>query len=100
MKQRRTFSREFELEAVRLVRDRGVSVARAARDLETHDGPKYREQVNCKSTRRRRRPLAPWGEWPECRKITERVQPGSASISARRAGSSSPRDPDHASRIA
>ena len=34
--QRRKFSREFKLEAVRLVRDRGVSVAQAARDLEVH----------------------------------------------------------------
>jgi transposase len=29
---RRSFSREFRLEAVRLVRERGVSVAQAARD--------------------------------------------------------------------
>ena len=29
---RRTFSREFKLEAVRLVRDRGVAVAQACRD--------------------------------------------------------------------
>ena len=34
--QRRKFSREFKLEAVRLVRDRGVSAAQAARDLEVH----------------------------------------------------------------
>ncbi len=31
---RRKFSREFKLEAVRLVRDRGVAVAQACRDLE------------------------------------------------------------------
>src|SRR4249919_1442066 len=31
---RRSFSREFKLEAVRLVRERGVSVAQAARDLD------------------------------------------------------------------
>lgn len=31
---RRLFSREFKLEAVRLVRERGVSVAQACRDLE------------------------------------------------------------------
>jgi hypothetical protein len=30
---RRTFSREYKLEAVRLVRERGVSVAQASRDL-------------------------------------------------------------------
>ena len=32
MAQRRSFSREFKLEAVRLVKDRGVSVAQAGRD--------------------------------------------------------------------
>ena len=31
--QRRKFSREFKLEAVRLIKDRGVTVAQAARDL-------------------------------------------------------------------
>lgn len=35
--QRRKFSREFKLEAVKLVRDRGVSVAQAARDLDLHE---------------------------------------------------------------
>ena len=34
---RRSFSREFKVEAVRLVRDRGVSVAQAARDLDVHE---------------------------------------------------------------
>ncbi len=34
---RRTFSREYKLEAVRLVRDRGVSVAQASRDLGVHE---------------------------------------------------------------
>ena len=33
---RRSFSREFKVEAVRLVRERGVSVAQAARDLDLH----------------------------------------------------------------
>jgi len=33
---RRSFSREFKLEAVRLVKERGVSVAQAARDLDVH----------------------------------------------------------------
>jgi transposase len=33
---RRTFSKEFKLEAVRLVRERGVAVAQAARDLDVH----------------------------------------------------------------
>ncbi len=31
--QRRIFSREYKLEAVKLVRERGVAVAQAARDL-------------------------------------------------------------------
>ncbi len=31
---RRKFSREFKLEAVKLVRERGVSVAQACRDLD------------------------------------------------------------------
>ncbi len=35
--QRRKFSREFKFEAVKLVRDRGLSVAQAARDLDVHD---------------------------------------------------------------
>lgn len=35
--QRRRFSREFKLEAVRLVQDRGVAVAQAGRDLDVHE---------------------------------------------------------------
>lgn len=35
--QRRKFSREFKLEAVRLVRERGVAVAQTARDLDVHE---------------------------------------------------------------
>jgi transposase len=35
--QRRSFSREFKVEAVRLVRERDVSVAQAARDLDVHE---------------------------------------------------------------
>lgn len=34
---RRQFTREFKIEAVRLVRERGVSVAQAARDLDVHE---------------------------------------------------------------
>lgn len=33
---RRTFSREYKLEAVKLIRERGVSVAQSARDLDVH----------------------------------------------------------------
>lgn len=35
--QRRKFSRELKLEAVRLVRECGVAVAQAARDLDVHE---------------------------------------------------------------
>jgi transposase len=35
--QRRRFSREFKVEAVRLVRERGVSVAQASRDIDVHE---------------------------------------------------------------
>ena len=35
--ERRMFAREFKIEAVRLIRERGVSVAQAARDLEIHE---------------------------------------------------------------
>jgi transposase len=35
--QRRKFSREYKLEAVRLIKDRGVAVAQAARDLDLHE---------------------------------------------------------------
>ena len=34
---RRVFGREFKVEAVRLVRERGVSVAQASRDLDVHE---------------------------------------------------------------
>ncbi len=35
--QRRRFGSEFKIAAVRLVRERGVSVAQAARDVEVHE---------------------------------------------------------------
>ena len=35
--QRRKFSREFKVEAVKLVRERGVSAAQAGRDLDVHE---------------------------------------------------------------
>ena len=37
MGDRRRFAREFKLEAVKLVRERGVSVAQVARDLDVHE---------------------------------------------------------------
>ena len=35
---RRQYTREFKLEAVRLIRERGVSVTQAARDLDVGEG--------------------------------------------------------------
>jgi transposase len=35
--QRRKFSREYKLEAVKLVKERGVTFAQAARDLDVHE---------------------------------------------------------------
>src|SRR3954471_16017364 len=35
--QRRKFSREYKIEAIKLVRERGVSVAQAGRDLGIHE---------------------------------------------------------------
>lgn len=35
--QRRKFGREFEVEAVRLIKDRGVAVAQVVRDLDVHE---------------------------------------------------------------
>ncbi len=37
MAARRKFSREFKLEAIRLVEKRGVTVVQAARDLDVHE---------------------------------------------------------------
>jgi hypothetical protein len=37
--ERRRFTREFKIEAVKLVRERGVSVRQAARDLNVRQGP-------------------------------------------------------------
>jgi transposase len=42
--ERRRFTREFKLEAVRLVTERGVTIAQAARDLEV-SGPVLRRWV-------------------------------------------------------
>lgn len=37
MERRRTFSREYKLEAVKLVTERGVAVTQAAKDLDVHE---------------------------------------------------------------
>ena len=45
--QRRKFSREFKIEAVRLVRERGVSVAQASRDIDVHESNCSRPTFGC-----------------------------------------------------
>ena len=37
MAKRRQFSKEFKSEAVRLVRERGIPIVQAARDLDIHE---------------------------------------------------------------
>ena len=44
---RRTFAREFNLEAVKLVRERGMTVAQAARDLGVHGNVLRRWEREC-----------------------------------------------------
>ena len=44
--QRRKFAREFKLEAVKLVRGRGVAVAQAARDLEFEQAAYLRDRID------------------------------------------------------
>jgi transposase-like protein len=41
--QRRKFSREYKLEAVKLVNERGVAVAQAARDLDAKTAHRHRK---------------------------------------------------------
>lgn len=53
---RRQFSREFKVEAVRLVRERGVSVAQAARDLDLGLGERSGVEL-LKSIARAHRPI-------------------------------------------
>lgn len=42
---RRQFSQEFKVEAVKLVTERGVAVAQAARDLDVHE-----TRLRCRSS--------------------------------------------------
>lgn len=57
--QRRKFSREFKLEAVRLIKDRGVAAAQAARDLDLHENVlrKWVREVLSSAGRRRPEPI-------------------------------------------
>jgi transposase len=45
--QRRRFGPEFKIEAVRLIKDRGMSVAQAAWDLDVHENvlPKWVKEL-------------------------------------------------------
>lgn len=52
-----TFSREFKLEAVNLVRDRGVKIAQASRDLEVHENVLRECSENWGKTRSTRFPV-------------------------------------------
>ena len=54
--QRRKFSREFKIEAVRLVRERGVSVAQASRDIDVHETFFANGRRNLAQIQRRRFP--------------------------------------------
>src|SRR5882762_5730156 len=55
---RRRFSREFNIEAVKLVRERGVSAAQAARDRDVHENVlrKWVKEFGQVLQRRSRRP--------------------------------------------
>ena len=50
--QRRKFSREFKLEAVRMIRERGVTIAQASRDLDVHANVlrKWVRELACSAT--------------------------------------------------
>jgi transposase len=50
---RRQFTREFKIEAVRLVRERGVSVAQVSRDLDVHENV-LRKWISLMMTRAKR----------------------------------------------
>ena len=56
---RRQFSREFKLEAVKLVTQRGVSVAQTARDLDVHENVlrKWVREASAESPRLSWRPF-------------------------------------------
>ena len=43
--ERQKLTREFKLEAVRLIRDRGVSYVQASQDLGVHTSPAFRNWV-------------------------------------------------------
>ncbi len=50
--ERRRFTREFKVEAVKLVRERGVAVVQAARDLNVHENV-LRKWVQARGLRRK-----------------------------------------------
>jgi transposase len=72
------FSREFKLEAVRLVKERGVAVAQAARDLDLHENVRASGYVIYRPIRSMRFPAtANWAPYrSNCE--TPRVRNGTA----------------------
>lgn len=84
---RRKFSREFKIEAVRLVTDRGVAVAQAARDtaFETGPsqphrirGPRYASLIRCPRNRQQATRLifTPTNEQPTSPRVLRRPRSG------------------------
>ena len=95
---RRQFGREFKIEAVRLIKDRGVSVAQASRDLDVHEnqlrkwvklfsadpaqafpghGQMKPEQLEIEKLRREVAKLRPANRWalPAAQPVTMRKKP-------------------------
>jgi transposase-like protein len=62
MERRRTFSRKFKLEAVRLVTERGVAVSQATKDLAVHETVSRKWDARAAAGAFRRRSLAMAGK--------------------------------------
>ena len=63
---RRQFSPEFKLEAIRLVKERGVSVAQASRDLDIGENVLRREVAKLKAERDIRKKPRPTSRRSRC----------------------------------
>jgi hypothetical protein len=61
--QRRKFSREFKIEAVKLVRERGVSAAQAGRDLSVHENVLRKASSSTDGPRKAATSLEPFRGW-------------------------------------
>jgi transposase len=75
--QRRKVSREFKIEAVKLVRERGVSVAQASRDLDVHENV-LRKWVKGSMSRSRRSTATRDG--PGSRPVRRRISAAQAHL--------------------